>query len=462
MKFKARVYRVNKNLKYQSYFATIKQDEFKCLELKDGSAILLRVNSDIFPTVIRKLHTTKERFMYGFSIPQESGKELKVKSDIDFEFLSTNLNHKIKENKKSLCLPNILPQKTIRNNDFYTFDLGENILVWIYSTGNKWCILPKRVPLSKKGCDLLELFGGYLCEALKARKIRNHLDRLSYSSSEIDQIEWFVSSMENLFNIKKSEWSAQILLRNYDMKNRERIVQYWANAGLGKDKIKIINNNLVNDKLGVCLVNIYNSSLAEAIYEVFQHCKQMALENHDNSLKFFRGLSRGDMGVSITHKKNLITFTARNQEDILFFKKICDNLSIKCGKIIKDKRGKNGCYKVAIHDFNSFQTIINLNAISHQRRKFNFYSKFLSCKGCTQFKYLKAVSYSFNTNKKVAEHLHISIFTATITLSKYRRLGLLNKTIRNFGTKHVIYNSLSEKGQEVLNFYTAIESEINK
>ena len=143
MKFKARVYRVNKNDKYQSYFATIKQDEFKCLKLKDSSAILLQINGNIFPAVIRKLYTTKERFMYGFSIPQELGKDLEIKSDIDFEFLKTNLNQQLIENNGELCLPNILPLKTIRNKNFYIFDLDDNILVWIYSTGNKWCILPK-------------------------------------------------------------------------------------------------------------------------------------------------------------------------------------------------------------------------------------------------------------------------------------------------------------------------------
>ena len=43
MNFKTRVYRVNKNKKYHSYFATIKQDEFKHLKLKDASAILLSI-----------------------------------------------------------------------------------------------------------------------------------------------------------------------------------------------------------------------------------------------------------------------------------------------------------------------------------------------------------------------------------------------------------------------------------
>lgn len=461
MNFKVKVYRVNKNKNHHSYFATIKQNELNLLKLEENNAILLKINEQIFPAVIRRLYTTKIKFMSGFSIPQSTGKDLQVKSDIDFEFLATNLNQKIRENNGKLCLPNILPQKTIRHKNFYIFDLDDKVLIWIYSTGNKWCILPKYIPLAKNGYDLLELFGGYFCEGFKARKSRNHLDRLSYSSSEIDQIEWFINSMENLFEIKKSEWSAQILIRNKSSQNQDYLKNYWMNSGLQKEKINIINNNLVNDKYGVCIVNIFGSTLAETMYEIFQRCKVMALTNKKYSLRFFRGLSRGDMGVSVIHKKNLLTFTADSEESILFFKKICGNLDIKVGKIIRDNRGKNGCWKIAIHDFNSFQTIVKLNAITHKRRKFNFYSKFLKCKGCTPFKYLKAISQGFNTNKAVSEHLSLSIFTTMTTLSKYRKIGLLNKTIRNFGTRHEIQYSLSRKGLKLLNFYNEIELEIN-
>ena len=129
MNFKTRVYRVNKNKKYHSYFATIKQDEFKHLKLKDASAILLRINGQIFPTIIRKLHTTNNRFMHGFPIPQNIGKYLQVKSDIDFEFLQTNTNQKIKVSSEELCLLNILPRRTIRDKNFYIFDLGDKLLI---------------------------------------------------------------------------------------------------------------------------------------------------------------------------------------------------------------------------------------------------------------------------------------------------------------------------------------------
>ena len=460
MKFKARVYRVNKNDKYQSYFATIKKDEFKCLKLKDSSAILLQINGNIFPTVIRKLHTTKKRFMYGFPIPQELGKDLEIKSDIDFEFLKTNLNQRIIEHTGELFLPNILPLKTIRNKNFYIFDLDDKILVWIYSTGNKWYILPKYIHLSKNGYDLLEMFGGYLCEALKARKVRNHLDRLSYSSSEVDQIQWFISSMENFFDIKKLEWSTQILLRNYDEKLQESIVQHWSNAGLEKDKINIINNGAVNDKLGVCLINIYNSSLAEVIYEIFQHCKKMVLENQDNSLKFFRGLSRGDLGVTISNKRNTVSFTNNSKDNITFFKDICNNLNIKTGKIIHDKRAKKECWFALIHDFRSYERIIALNAISHKRRKFYFYSNFIKSRGCLPFKYLNAINMGYDTNKKISQYLKLSLSNVTAILSKYRKIGLISVELKTTGQIHTIHCSLSEKGQKLLEFYKGVEKEI--
>ena len=460
MKFTARVYKVSKNKKYHSYFATIKQSEFEHLKLENGSAILLEKNDHMFPTVIRKLYTSRNRFMYGFPIPQDIGKGLQFKSDIDFEFLKTSLNRHLIENKVELCLPNILPKKTIRNNDFCIFDLNDKVLVWIYSTGNKWYLLPRYIPLSKNGYEVLELFGAYLCEALKARKIGKHLDRLSYSSSEVDQIEWFISSMEHLFGIKKSEWSVQILLRDYNEQNKDYIVKHWINAELEKENIKIIENSLVNDKFGVCLVNIYNSSLAETIYEVFQHCKQMALENPDNSLKFFRGLSRGDLGVTIKGSGNTISFTNKSKDNILLFKEICSNLNIKTSKIIEDKRVKKECWFTLIHDFKSFEKIISLNAISHRRRKFYFYSNFKKCRGCLPFKYIGAISKGYDTNEEISECLQLSLVNVMAILSKYRKIGLLNAELRSSGQTHKIHYSLSENGQKLLEFYENIEKEI--
>ena len=319
--------------------------------------------------------------------------------------------------------------------------------------------MPKYIPLTKDGYDLLELFGGYFCEGFKARKIRNHLDRLSYSSSEVDQIEWFINSMNIFFGIRKSEWDVQILLRNYNKEIHSYIVNYWADSGLEKEKIKIINNNLVNGKFGVCLVNIYNSTLAETMYEVFMHCKSKALKNKKYSLSFFRGLSRGDMGVSITHKKNLLTFTTEKEENITFFTRICGNLGIRTGKSIRDNRGKNGCWKISIHNFNSFLIVAKLKAITHDRRKYYFYTKFLGCKGSTPFKYLKAISQGFNTKRKVSEHLGLSIITIGMTLSNYSKMNLLIKTVRNFGGGYQTYYSLSKKGQDLLDFYKDIEKE---
>lgn len=460
--FTARVYKVNKKNGYHSYFATIRQNELNYLKLRENSAILLKINEQIFPTLIRKLHTTKNRFMYGFSIPQNIGKDLEIKSDINFEFLSTNLTQKIKINSKdNLYLPNILPQKTIRNKNLYLFGLNDKILIWIYSTGNAPYILPKYIPLIKNGYDLLELFGGYFCEGFKSRKINTHMDRLSYSSSEIDQIEWFINSMENLFGIQKSGWSAQILSSNKTDGIQGSLKEYWRSIGLQKEKINVIKNELVNDKHGVCLISIYSSTLAETMYELFQYCKQLALNNKENSLRFFRGLSRGDMGVSsIRNKQNILNFSTDTKNNIIFFNKICSNLNIKTGKIIEDKRGKNGCWQVAIHDFNSFQNIIRLNAIAHQRRKNNFYYKFLECRGCTPFKYLKAVSEGHNTNQKVAEHLQLSIFTTMALLSKYKKIGLFNAKIKSTGKIHRIYYSLSKKGQKLLDFYNNVEKEI--
>lgn len=430
--------------------------------MEENNAILLRINEQIFPTLIRKLHTTKNRFMYGFSIPQDIGKNLVTKSDIDIEFLSKNL---VKENNKNfgniLYLPKILPRKTMRNKNFYIFDLNDKILILIYSTGNKPYVLPKYIPLTRNSYDILELFGGYLCEGFKARKINNHMDRLSYSSSEIDQIEWFINSMENLFEIKKSEWNAQILSSNKTKGFQDSLKEYWSSIGLQKDKIKVINNGIVNDKYGVCLVNIYNSTLAETVYEIFRYCKKVALKNKENSLKFFRGLSRGDIGVSVNYNRNILTFTTNTKENMEFFQKICGNLGIRNGKVIHDKRGKNGCWKIAVQDFKSYYNIVKLNAIAHQRRKNYFYSKFLKSKGNIVLKYLNAVSDGYNTSVKVSEHTNLSIFTTRTLLLRYKKMGLLNgKNKRDDKGTHQVFYSLSEKGQKLLDFYKDIENEI--
>ena len=194
----------------------------------------------MFPTLIRKLYTIKNRFMYGFSIPQNIGKNLATKSDINFEFLSTNLTSRVKiNNKNTLSLTKILPKRTIRNKSLYIFDLYDKLLVWIYSTGNKPYVLPKFISLNKNNYDLLELFGGYFCEGFKARKMNRHMDRLSYSSFERDQIDWFVNSMKNLFEIKKSEWNAQILSSNKNSELNNTLKDYWSHIGLLKEKIDV-------------------------------------------------------------------------------------------------------------------------------------------------------------------------------------------------------------------------------
>ena len=109
-------------------------------------------------------------------------------------------------------------------------------------------------------------------------------------------------------------------------------------------------------------------------------------------------------------------------------------------------------------DFNSFQNIVRLNAIAHQRRKNYFYFKFLKSKGCTKFKYLQAISKGFNTSAKVSEHTNLSIFTTRILLLRYKKMGLLNgKNKRDDKGTHQVFYSLSEKGQKLLDFYNNLE-----
>ena len=126
-----------------AYFATIKKDEATKLQIKEKDALLLEILNKIFPTVIRKHGSSKGRQMLGFTVPCKIGKELSLKTDINFKFLKKNFIHKkeLSKVKGNLNLQDIIPSKTIRDYSFYLFDLEKNFMIWIYSGGVKPYIL---------------------------------------------------------------------------------------------------------------------------------------------------------------------------------------------------------------------------------------------------------------------------------------------------------------------------------
>ena len=364
--FIARIYKINKGNNKYSYFATIRKKEIQKLSLKEKDAILLELNNQLFPTVTRKLNTTKNRFMLGFTIPQNIGKNLSNKTNYSFCFLDRNSNEKGINSKLYLNLQKIVPSKTIRGYPFYQFDLNKGLMFWIYSVRTKHYVLPKSIPIDKNNYNLFEFAGAFFCEGFKARKQNKHRDRFSFSNADPEKIEWFIEVSERLLNISKKEWNVQILFSN-SAKN-ENLIKFWSNVGLSGDKIKLIENKTVLAKEGVCILNIYNSTLAETIHHLMEHLEKESLKSKENALHFFRGLSRGYWGVS--RKERSIKFSTENEKNVLFFKKLCGILEIPTRKIYHNRKGIKGYWRANIAISSDILIkLIKLNAVTHGKRK---------------------------------------------------------------------------------------------
>jgi hypothetical protein len=448
MNLTARLYKVNKGKNVQhAHFATMRRDEVNKFKIKEGDALIFEINEYSFPTMIRKLKTRRRDFMLGFTVPHKIGEKLKPKKDYNFTFIKRGEPQRIySEEKNSVNLPSLIPHKSIRGNNIFLFDDGNQFLVWIYSKGNKIARLPKKIPLTESKYDLLELAGVFFCEGFKSRKPTKHRDRFSFSNAEKSEIVWFLSAVESLLHIRKSEWNAQIL---YPVKGSSTIQRYWSSIGISEQKISVIYNPKTNMKSGVCILNIYNSSLAESLYYIFKKCRELALQSKKYAMSFFRGLSRGDMGIG-ENFKGTITFTTESKENALFVMKLCSVMGVKTTGPFIDKRGQGkGCWNIYIHRYENFEMLIKNNCIVHKKRKKNMYHYFINARGSTSFQYLHAISKGHNTYRKLLDHMDIGDSTAGTALLRYLQEGYLTRTR---GQSCYEYQ-LSEKGKEVLNFY---------
>jgi len=366
--FYARVYKINKGKNSQhAYFATIRKEEIQRLSITEKDAVLLNILDQMFPAVIRKLKTSGNRFMLGFTVPFIIGENLQLKTDLIFNLLKKNTIFKepIKR-KDKLNLQEIISVKTIRNYPIYLFDFGENLMMWIYSKGNKPYILPKHVPIENNHYNLFEFAGAFFCEGFKARKKNKHRDRFSFSNADPEQVAFFLNASEKLLNIPKKEWKAQILHPNFNQISN--LTKLWSKLGVSKERIKIIENKTVLAKQGVCILYITNSTLAEIICILIKYLEKESLKSKENALNFFRGLSRGDLGVS--HKDRSIKFSTESKKNAIFFRKLCNVLEIPTNKIYHNKKGINGYWgsNVSI-SYTLLTKLIEMNAITHSKRK---------------------------------------------------------------------------------------------
>ena len=453
MRFQAKVYRINKGKSsHHAYLAIIRRSFVNKLKLKERDGILVGLNEDKFPSVIRK-HGS-QRFMYSFTVPRKIGEELELKTDITFHLISKNIRIRDGQRNKHINLLSVVPEKTVNGNNIYVFKWkGDRLLFWIYSRGNKPFILPKFIPLEKNNYSLMELFGFFLCEGFKARKGGEHLDRLSFSNTEIEQIKWFVNAVNSLMKIKTNEWKIQILYPKNDDNTKITLKNSWSKVGFLSEKISVVKNKTISAKYGVCIVNITNSTLAEVFYHLMEYCKSIVLNSEENCIKALRGFSRGDVGITT----NAIGFDSGDKKDVLLFKNVCKKLDVRTSELTYF-RSKRGWWNVTISGRDNFERILSIDGIKHGKRKKKLIKIFLNNKKDILHKYLKAVNNGFKTSKEVAKALNLSIITTRFYLSRLRKEKyLIGKVIDKKGK---IYHSLTKKGIDKLNFYQLLENEL--
>jgi len=209
--------------------------------------------------------------------------------------------------------------------------------------------------------------GFLFSEGYKYRKNGNYnLDALSFSNEDINQIDWTLKTFEQLFLIKKSEWKVKIFHSQAKQKEKN-LLRFWSQFGFLQENIKVYQSDKISSPYGACEPYINSIVLGEIFYELIKYAKNMALKNKRHSISFFRGLSRGDMGVS-SAKRLQIAFTNKMKSDILFFRRLCKMIEIPTGKpyFCEKKDYWSSCI---IGGYLSFKKISKFNGIAHDERR---------------------------------------------------------------------------------------------
>ena len=461
--FPASICFVKKRENSYSCVAIIKRDTVAKLEVQDGDGILLRYKENVFPTIITKRKNSKGSFSYSFSIPLEAAKSIKHRKHHRFLLLSRSLPRKCKEkrNAKTINPLKCLPRVSVRGAPIHIFDFEDKFLVWISMRGNKPTVLPKRIKLRDGHHDLLELFGGFFCEGRRVRRSsRHHLDVLSFSNADGQQINWFVNGVEKFFEIPKDTWGLQVLCK----KKSSKLITYWAGLGLDKEKIHLYKNRSISAPNGVGILFLSGTTFAEVFYELMMYCKKLSLEEEQNALSFFRGISRGDIGI--LHRRengflSVVNYSTGNRADADFFCRLCESLSITHSQpfYCTGKKCKKGYWSIFITGHKNFRRLIELNAITHSERKRQLIEGFLRSKKSTMFKYMNAVFNGADTASKAADSLGVSVVTSRVTFQKLRDAGYL-KSSSMFNRYNPKTHVVTSKGGRLLGFYQKLKREV--
>lgn len=439
---------------------------FKCLvsreivqdlNLKVGDGLLLKYNELVFPTVLSK-QSSEKSFTYAFTVPRKIGKVINSKCP-KFILVSSSTNHrKISFPIERIDLFSNISNKTRHEHPIYIFDLGDKVYVWVFSRGSKGFLLNRFIPLEKSHeFDFLELMGALFCEGKRWRKKgKRNLDSMIFSNADPEQIIWFANSL-NIFGFSLKDIKLQIL--HNPSNDPIAILNFWISKGFSKGNIKLYVNNTVKSQTGVCLLILQGVTLGELFYELLRIATKLALKSKDNACRFFRGLSRGDIGIISTNRWNshnlaCVNYTSGYLEDVKLFITICKQLNIQTDSI-RFHTGKNGYWSVDIHGYKNFKTILELNLITHSIRKKKMIKLFLNCQKSAFFKYLEALSLGFNTSKSISEHISMAQVTVQTFLRNLRHLGYIKK----FGFEDKPQYKLTKKGKECVAFYNKIKSD---
>ncbi len=438
--------------KSHSYKCFISRDTAEKLKLKEKDGLLLNTGNLTFPTVFHK-HKTAKSFTYAFTVPRNIGDMQKTKV-LRFEITRVAKRERIvSKPKKGIDLLRNIANKTMQGQPFYLFDLGEKTYAWVFSRGSKGFLLNRFIPFKlDKNFDFFEVMGAFHCEGKKARKTgKRNLDSITFSNGDPAQILWFAKSLEG-FGFTKNEFRLQIL---HNEKQKVDVLRRYWGLNFPKERIRFYLNNTVKSEKGICILSVIGTTAGELFYELLKIAERMAATKDDYAVSFFRGLSRGDLGVS--RSGGLIggvNFTSEKREGTELFKRVCEKIGVSTGGEYFQK-GIKGFWTVQVFGIENYRMLLKKRAIAHSKRKEKLVNLFLKMKGNRFCEYLKAVNGGAMTSRQVSKACSVSIISSRAFLQKLRENKYLKGKLRN----NTLVHTLTEKGDRELAVYTSIEKQ---
>ncbi|HIH30934.1 TPA: hypothetical protein HA243_06060 [Candidatus Micrarchaeota archaeon] len=439
--------------KSYSYKCFVHREAAKEFGFEEDDALLLKFKNTLFPTVFHK-HKARSSFTYAFTIPRSIGDVINKKKS-DFELIKVAKRvRKISSPKQQIDLLTNIKNRTKQGQPFYVFDLGEKVYIWVYSRGSKGFILNRFIPIKPQpNFDFFELMGAFHCEGKKSRKHGKNLDSMIFSNGDPEQILWFAESLKR-FGFSKKDFSVKIL--HNETQNQELLKEFWSSHDFSEDKINFYENNSVKSEKGICLLTINGVAIGELFYELLKIAKRLATSNKHHALSFFRGLSRGDICVSKRGGSVAnISYTTENQENAIFFRKICKKIGVECGRE-RFIPGIKGFWNVNIFGHENYKKLLASNAITHAKRKEKLLKLFFGMRNTRPAEYLAVVKGGNLTSQQIADVLGISVIGSRAFLQKLRTGGYLKKRKRS----NAFIYALTDKGVRKLEEYEQIKQQM--